>query len=183
MSSECRYAVAETLRNGMAVTIRAVRPTDRDRVIAAFHKLERESIYLRFFAYKDELSEAELKHLTEVDFDRRVVLLATTGRDEDEAIIGAGSYTACTRSAGASSAEVGFIVEEDYHGLGIAGRLLRHLAVIARERGITQFEAEVLPQNGAMVSVFARSGFPMTEERIEGTIRVTMDLSDAPAVG
>lgn len=176
MSEECRYAVTETLRNGMPVTVRAVRPDDRDRVVAAFHKLEPESVYTRFFAYKDELSDAELKHFTEVDFDRRVVLLVTTGSGADETVIGAGSYTACARSEAVHSAEVGFIVEEDYHGLGIAGRLLRHLGVIALERGIERFEAEVLPDNRAMLSVFARSGFALTEERFEGTIRVTMEL-------
>lgn len=176
MTDEHRYAVTETLRNGMPVTIRAVRPDDRDRLVAAFHELEPESIYTRFFTFKDELSDAELDHLTEVDFDRRVVLLVTTGRGEDETVIGAGSYTACARSPDGPDAEVGFIVEEDYHGLGIAGRLLHHLALIARERGIDRFEAEVLPDNRAMLSVFARSGFASTEERAEGTIRVTMAL-------
>ena len=176
MSDECRYAVTETLRNGLAITIRAVRPDDRDRMVAAFNELEPESVYTRFFTYKDELSDAELKQFTEVDFDRRVVLLVTIGCGEDETVIGGGSYTACTRSADGRIAEVGFIVEEDYHGLGIAGRLLHHLAVIAIERGIDQFEAEVLPENRAMLSVFARSGFPMTEKRVEGTIRVAMDL-------
>ena len=34
-----RYAVAEALRNGTRVTIRAVRPDDRDRMVAAFEKL------------------------------------------------------------------------------------------------------------------------------------------------
>ncbi|HQR52937.1 MAG TPA: GNAT family N-acetyltransferase [Burkholderiales bacterium] len=179
MSNECRYAVSETLRNGISVTIRAVRPSDRERLIAAFHKLEPESIYTRFFAYKDELSEADLKRATEIDFERRVVLLVTIANGAEETVIGAGSYTACTRSPTVCSAEVGFIVEEDYHGLGIAGRILHHLAVIARERGIGQFEAEVLPENRAMVSVFARSGFPMTEKRVDGTIRVTMKLPDA----
>jgi GNAT superfamily N-acetyltransferase len=183
MTDEHRCAVTETLRNGMPVTIRAVGPDDRDRIVAAFHKLEPASIYTRFFTYKDELSDAELKHFTEVDFDRRVVLLVTTGSGADETVIGAGSYTACARSEGVRGAEVGFIVEEDYHGLGIAGRLLHHLAIIARERRIDRFEAEVLPGNRAMLSVFARSGFPMTEQRVEGTIRVTMELHGTTSAG
>lgn len=183
MNDECRYAVNETLRNGMLVTIRAVRPSDRERIVAAFHKLDPESIYTRFFTYKDELSDAELTHFTEVDFERRVVLVVTTGSGADETIIGAGSYTACPRADTVHSAEVGFIVEEDYHGLGIAGRLLHHLTVIALERGIVRFEAEVLPENRAMLSVFSRTGFPLTEERVEGTIRVTMELHAAASAG
>ncbi len=171
-----RYTVTETLRNGMAVTIRAVRPDDRERLIAAFEKLEPESIYARFFSYKDELTDAELKHYTEVDFDRRVVLLVTTGAGEDETVIAGGSYTAYASSSDAHSAEVAFVVEEDYHGLGLAGRLLHHLGLIARERGIERLEAEVLPDNRAMLAVFKRSGLSITEERLDGAIRVTMDL-------
>ena len=68
------------------------------------------------------------------------------------------------------------MVEEDYHGLGLAGRLLHHLGLIARERGIERLEAEVLPDNRAMRAVFARSGLSITEERLDGAIRVTMEL-------
>jgi RimJ/RimL family protein N-acetyltransferase len=183
MNDECRYAANEILRNGMRVTIRAVRPGDRDRIVAAFRKLDPESIYTRFFTYKDELTDAELTHFTEVDFERRVVLVVTMGSGADEIIIGGGSYTACARADTVHSAEVGFIVEEDYHGLGIAARLLHHLSVIALGRGIDRFEAEVLPENRAMISVFARSGFPLTETRIEGTIRVTMELHATAGAG
>ena len=172
-----RYAVTETLRNGLPVSIRAVRPDDRDRIVAAFGKLDRETVYKRFFSYKDELTEADLTHFTEVDFDRRVVLLVTTGSGEGEIIIAAGSYTAYSRSDAGCSAEVGFVVEEDYHGLGVAGRLLHHLALIARERAIDRFEAEVLPENRAMLAVFARSGLPMTEGRLDGVVRVTIELA------
>ena len=37
------------------------------------------------------------------------------------------------------------------HSQGIAGRILRHLDDIAREKGVSQFEADVLPQNKAML--------------------------------
>jgi RimJ/RimL family protein N-acetyltransferase len=179
MIDPSRFAVAETLRNGLAVTIRAVRTDDRDRMVAAFQKLERETIYARFFSYKNELTEAELKHFTEVDYHRRVVLLVTIGGADNEVIIGAGSYTAFPRSDGGLSAEVSFTIEEDYHGLGLAGRLLHHLGLVARERGIDRFEAELLSDNRAMLSVFARSGLPMTEQRRDGTIHVTMELAGA----
>ena len=108
--------------------------------------------------------------------DGRVVLLVTTGSAEGEIIIAAGSYTAYARSDGGWSAEVGFVVDEDHHRLGIAGRLLHHLGLIGRERAIDRFEAEVLPENRAMLAVFARSGLPMTEGRLDGVIRVTIEL-------
>ena len=60
---------------------------------------------------------------------------------------------------------------------GIAGRLLKHLARIAREQGVDQFEADVLPQNKAMLAVFARSGLPLKQVPAEGSIHVTLSLT------
>jgi hypothetical protein len=54
----CHYAAEETLRNGLSVMIRAIRPNDKSKIVAAFEQLEPESIYTRFFQYKQELSEA-----------------------------------------------------------------------------------------------------------------------------
>jgi len=171
-----RYFVQDTLRNETPVTIRAARPDDRERLIAAFTKLDPESIYARFFKYKDELTDADLKRATEADFENRVVLLVTTGIGAEETVIGVGSYAAYCGPDGVPSAEVGFIVEEDYQGLGVASRLVRHLAEIARSKGIARFEAEMLTKNRAMMAVFARSGLSMEERNEDGVVLVTMRL-------
>lgn len=39
------YFVVDTLRNGTTVTIRAIRPEDKTRLVSAFKNLDRESIY------------------------------------------------------------------------------------------------------------------------------------------
>jgi ribosomal protein S18 acetylase RimI-like enzyme len=67
-------------------------------------------------------------------------------------------------------------VEEDYHRLGIAGRVLRHLTDIARAKGITAFEAEVLSQNRSMLAVFERSGLLMRKRLEDGVLHVTLSL-------
>ena len=133
------------------MTIRAIRADDKERVVRAFHALERDSIYTRFFTAKRELTADDLRRLTEVDQVRDVALVATVGTDE--VLIGGGRYM----SSGAA-AEIAFTVEEDYQGQGIASRLLRHLARIGRGNGIAQFEAHVLAQNASMLGVFGAAG-------------------------
>jgi GNAT superfamily N-acetyltransferase len=155
------YAVEDTLRNGTSITIRAVRSDDRERIARAFRQLEPESVYTRFFGCKKELTAADFARLDAIDFVRQVILVVTTRGSEDKIVIGSGSYVARDADDGTVAAEVAFTVEEDYQGLGIAGRLLRHLVEIARERGITRFEADVLSGNKPMLAVFARSGLPM----------------------
>ena len=177
MIDASEFQETETLKNGVTVKIRAIRPADKAAVADAFSKLDPESVYTRFFQAKGSLSDQDLKRATEVDFDSVVALVVTTESGGKETIIGGGRYLAFDLS-GVRSAEIAFLVEEDYHGLGIAGRILKHLARIAREKGVSQFQAEVLPQNKAMLAVFSRSGLPMKLTDTEGVMHVTLSLSD-----
>ena len=60
---------------------------------------------------------------------------------------------------------------------GIASRIFGHLVAIARESGITQFEAEILPSNEAMLKVFTRSGIPVTKRATCDSVHILMDLT------
>ena len=171
------YSAQETLKNGLQVTIRAIRPEDRERLVAALKELDERTLYLRFFGPKQEFSHQELKEATDVDFVRTVALVTCIRNGTGEKIIGAGRYIAFGDADPPDMAEVAFTVEEDYQGLGIAGKILRHLAGIAKDKGITQFHAEVLPQNKGMLSVFNRSGFPVKQEFAEGLAHVTLSLA------
>jgi RimJ/RimL family protein N-acetyltransferase len=170
------YLAVEQLKNGLSVSVRAIRPDDKDRITDAFQNLERESVYTRLFGFKKELTKEDLKSITEVDFENVVALVVTKTEGQDETIIGSGRYVAGEVSGGRRSAEVAFTVEEDYHGLGIASRILRHLTAIARNKGIAAFEADVLPENKAMLAVFARCGLAMSQSREDGVVHVTFQL-------
>lgn len=175
MMNARQFVARETLRNGLEICIRAAHPDDCDRVIEAFHKLDSESIYLRFFGPKKSISEAELRAFREVDFATRVILLCTTLCDEREIVIGSAAYTRAQEGA----AEVAVIVEEYYRKLGIARRLLQHLGNLATDAGIDTFGAEVLPYNKAMLVVFGRCGWPMAAKTVDGTVHVTLGLKSA----
>jgi len=166
------YAVRETLRNGLEVLVRALHPDDGERIAEAFSKLDKESVYTRFFGPKTGLTDKDYQTIRELDFDTRVALVVTIMEGGREVIIASGSYSCFAPDA----AEVAFTVEEDYHGLGIARRLLEHLGRIAGERGLVRFEAEVLPYNNAMLKVFAASGWPMSKRSEDGAIHITLAL-------
>ena len=173
--SAADYVAAETLKNGLAVSVRALRPDDREKVAAAVRSLDRQSIYYRLFGHRGELTEAGLDRIMRFDPEREVVLLVTTGAGTEEKVIGSARYVVISPQR----ADVAFMVEEDYHGQGIASRLLRHLARVARDQGITTFEADVLAENRAMRNVFARTGWPMETARDGSAVHVTLTLPDA----
>jgi GNAT superfamily N-acetyltransferase len=171
---------SETLKNGLAVTVRHLRADDRDRMAAAVRQLDRQSVYTRLFSYRNELTETGLDRIMKVDPANEVALVVTTGTGDAEIVIGGGRYFA-SGSEGRRTAEVAFVVEEDYQGQGIAGRLLGHFAEIARDQGIVALEADVLAENRSMTRVFARSGLPMKLRNEGSTIHVTLSLQDPPA--
>jgi GNAT superfamily N-acetyltransferase len=171
------YTAAEKLKGGTAVSVRAIRPDDRRRLGEAFAKLEPGSVYTRFFAHRGQPSNEELRSATEVDFESTVALVVTVpDGGGSETIIGAGRYFLNGPPGTGSGAEIAFTVEEDFHGQGIAGLLLKHLTRIARRQGVSELTAEVLPGNRGMLAVFARSGLPMRSTTEDGVVHVALSL-------
>jgi RimJ/RimL family protein N-acetyltransferase len=167
------YVVRETLRNGSEACIRALRPDDCERMAEAFSKLDPESVYFRFFNSKSEVTEADFRLIREMDFVTQVALIVTLMIEGREIVIASSSYS----RLGADKAEVAFIVEEDYQGLGIARKLLTHLGRIAASAGVATFVAEVFPQNVAMLRVFSSCGWPMKSTIKDGTAHVALALT------
>jgi len=86
------YSARETLRDGTVIEIRAIRPDDKSRLLEHFRSLSVGSSYVRFFNPKQKFSERELAAFTELDFIRRVALVATVaGASADRARAGRGT--------------------------------------------------------------------------------------------
>jgi len=164
--------VRRTLRDGRSIVIRGIRPDDKSLLLDGLHRLSDESAYFRFFRPKHELSEQELAYFTEVDFERHVALVAVLG----ERPVGVARYVVA-QSRPPVTAEMAFTVDDAYHGLGIATAMLHELVRIARERGVDELRAMVLPDNRKMLDVFAHAGLPHTAELAEGTVEVRFPLA------
>jgi len=173
------YHSQERLNDGTEVTVRAIRSDDALRIVQAFGELDREAIYRRFFSPKRELSDAELRHLTEVDFNKVVALVVTVKQQGVETLLGGGRYATEARQP-PQSAELAFLTGAAYRGRGIARLLLRNLAQLAREAGLSRFEADVLAENQSMLNVFRRSRLPMRQQREGNVVHVTLSLKPGP---
>jgi len=175
------FRAETTLRDGTAVTIRVMRPDDRQRLIAAFAKLDPSTIYTRFFSYRKEIPEPALERIGEIDFVELAGLVATIGAGDDETVIGGASYVGDIGEDGKRFAEVAFTIEEDYQGQGLATKLFGALAAIARRHGIARFTADVLSGNAAMLKVFARTGLPLRRQRESGVLHIELELEPQPS--
>jgi RimJ/RimL family protein N-acetyltransferase len=164
------------LRGGGTAHVRAIRPDDRERLRAFHRQLSSESIVFRFFRYKPDLSVEEAARFTQVDYQRRMALVATRRSGEAEEILGVVRY----EHIGPATAEVAFVVEDHWQGHGIATTLLHRLADYARRRGYTTFVALTMGNNARMLEVLQRSGFPSTAHTDSGEIEVRLDIRLPP---
>ena len=90
-------------------------------------------------------------------------------------VVATGSYGMVDES----TAEVAFIVREDFHGLGIASYLLEILERIAKENRYKAFSAYVLQENKAMIHVLKKRYPNLKTSKEGGDIELHMDFNDA----
>ena len=167
-----RYSAIERMRDGRKIEIRALKPEDRDAMSAAVGRTSSQSLYRRFFGAKREFSEKEVAYFLDVDFIKHVALVALAEEDGQAVVAAGGRYI--VQQPG--TAEVAFVVTDQYQGQGIGAALLRHLAAIGREAGLKEFTAEVLPENVPMLKVFEKSGLKSSTKRERGVVHVGLQL-------
>src|SRR5947207_14537792 len=92
MSEAAEYSVVEHLRDRAAIEIRALRPDDRDEMLAAIGRTSTQSIQRRFFAPKKGFSEQEMAFFLNMDFESHVALVAQIDEHGRAAIAGGGRY-------------------------------------------------------------------------------------------
>ncbi len=173
------YQKLVPLRDGSLVNLRPIRRDDEDRMLALFYRFSPRTVYLRFHQVLKEMSREDVRRFCTVDYDSSFALVATIDSGGGEKIIAVGRYA---RLPGQDTAEIAFVVEDPYQGRGVGTQLLHHLALIARERGIKAFEAEVLAQNQDMLRVLRDSGYQMVQELDAGVCRAVLDIAPATDV-
>ena len=167
------YMATDRLRDDRPITIRALKPDDRAELIDLVARSSSESLYRRFFRAKRHFSEKEITYFVNVDFVKHVALVATVNDGNQARIIGGGRYVVTDPG----TAEIAFMVVDQFQGYGVGSALLRHLIGLARQSGLKKLTAEVLPDNGPMLRVFEHCGLPMKTEAHPYEVHVVLELS------
>jgi len=163
------------LADGHIASIRPLRESDRDALVALHDAASDEAIRLRFFTVNRAAGRAYADHLVTVSGEKAITLVAL-GHDR---LLG----EATAERLSPDTAEVAFLVADDVTGLGIGSLLLEHLAAACRELGIRRFVAEVLADNSAMLRVFRDAGFSLTRRSADGvtSLEIEIELSATAA--
>jgi RimJ/RimL family protein N-acetyltransferase len=173
-----------TLRDGTPVLLRQIRPSDRARIVEGLARLSPASRYLRFHSAVDQLSEAQLDELTQVDHHDHDAIVALDLDRPDRPGVGVARFI--REPYEPEVAEAAITVADEYHGQGAGTILLGALAARARDEGISVFRSYVLDGNPGMLEVFDHLG-AHRELETDGLWRVDLavpeDEADVPASG
>jgi N-acetylglutamate synthase-like GNAT family acetyltransferase len=166
----CDCDVAVRLRDGELAHIRSVRESDAVALRTLYDGVSEDTLYLRFFIVSKLVVTREVAALTRHSDDQHGSLVA----EIDGRIVGVATFE--RQKADPTTAEIAFLVGDDYRGRGVGTLLLEHLAVVASSVGVERFFAETLPTNARMLHVFADSGFPLTTICSQHMVRLDFPL-------
>lgn len=172
-----QYSELVSLKDGMRLHIRPIRPED-EPLIARFHlTLSEQSVYRRFFSplkLESRIRHERLTRICFIDYDRQMALVAEAldGEAKGE-IVGVARLI---KSQTGSEAELAAIVSDAYQGRGIGKSLVKRLIEFAREERLTLVTAFCLSENTAMQALLEREGFCFPQEidpdMIEGRLEL-----------
>ena len=162
-----------TLQDGAVVSLRRLKPTDIDAVIALHDGLSERDRYLRFFTMHPLYLKKLAAKLTD-DNGQNYAL----GAFESGTLIGVANYAICGKPA---TGDIAVVVAHKDHLRGVGTALIGRLAQIARDNGIQHFVADVLTTNHLMFNVFHDAGLhPQHRSYQSGVVHLDIDLTAVP---
>lgn len=145
--------------DGACITLRPIKPEDAALEQEFFHQLSPEARYLRFMNTLREISPAQLARLTQIDYDREMALVALLEENGGEKEIGVCRYA---MNPDGDSCEFAIVIADDWHGKGLARRLMTALIDAARQRGFKAMTGDFLAENTRMLKFVTHLGFVLS---------------------
>lgn len=160
-----------TLRDGGKMHMRPVLPGDNERTVHGPVQFSSDTFYRRFQTTRTP-TPALMAYLFEVDYVDHFVWVLTDGKAIDAPIVADARYV---REEAPDTAEVAFIVGDEYQGRGIGSFLMEALVVAARSEGIRHFTARVLADNLPMRTILNNYGAQWHRDDL-GVVTTVVDV-------
>jgi acyl-CoA hydrolase/GNAT superfamily N-acetyltransferase len=170
-----RVRTDRVLKNGLKIHVRAIKLTDEPMIKDLFYHLSESSVYFRYFAPRKSMPHENLEKYINVSEEQGLSIVATIGPRENRRIIAESRYLL---QPDKQLADVAFMVDEEFHGYGIATFLLNYMMEIAKERGVKGFTAEVLASNLPMLKVFDKVQYVQHKKSSQGIVSLVFRFDE-----
>ncbi len=141
--------------NGHEALVRPLRPADERHLRDLFYSFSEKTTYQRFMSLNPRISRSERMKLANVDYDEQMAFGVFLLDGEREEMVAVSHYQKDPKT---NTAEVSFIVRDDWQGHGLGRYLLNLMIQAGRKNRIKAFTAEVLANNTGMLKLFYGTG-------------------------
>ncbi len=173
-----QYKSTWTMKDGVRVTLRPIRPED-EPLVAQFHEtLSDESVYRRYMqriSLSDRVAHQRLVRVCFSDYDRTLALVV----EQRDASSGARRILAIGRLEKVPSgtdAELAILVSDAQQRKGIGTHLVRRLLEVARQEKIRRVKAEILCENIGMQRIAKKLGFRFPSVPSSSSVQAEISL-------
>ena len=156
------------------VATRLVEPADEERLAHMWPRLSPRTVYRRFHGPVRSFPATSVHRLVAADHQEYDAIVAVV----DDEIVGVVRYE-CDRDD-PSRAEFAMVVQDDWQGVGLGGRLMDEVLTLARSRGVTTLIGALLAENRPMLRLLQRHvpGAPLRLR--DGVYEVAVPLGSDP---
>jgi len=160
-----------TFKGGVKMRFRAIKPSDEEEMRRLFYRFSDQSVYYRYFAPIKTMPHSKMQGYVNIDFSRTMSIVGVVGDPGQSHIIAEARFI---KDQKRPLADVAFVVDEQYQGVGIATYLYKMLIRLAKDLGIQGLTADVLASNKGMMKVFEKEGSTVTAKLDYGVYHLTI---------
>ena len=169
-----KYEIIWSLKGGEEVLLRPIKPEDEPLWLDMFRGFSEESIRYRFFEILRDTPHEVVVRYCNVDYDREIAIVAELVKSPQRKILGVARVSI---ESDGKNGEVAFIVRDQFQCLGLGTKLVDYVLDIAKEKGLEEIYAIVLPDNARAMDLMKKMGF-IFEYLGDGTARGTLNLKN-----
>jgi acetyltransferase len=168
-----------TMKNGVEVTIRPIRPEDEPQLIDFHERLSDRTVYMRYFQplkLTQRTAHERLTRICFIDYDREMALVAEL--DDPEKGCQTIAVGRLSKLHGKPDAEVAVLVRDDFQHQGLGTELVRRLIIIAKEEKLQFVHSTMLGINREMRAICNRLGFSLHVDLEEDLVNAKVSLGN-----
>ena len=173
------YVSQWKMKDGSTAIIRPIRAEDESRMVDFHQELSDATVYQRYFqpqVLESRVAHERLLRKCFLDYDREMALVAErlnndTGIHE---LLGVGRLV---RKQDEAESELGLVVADRWQSAGLGSELMRRLIAIAEKEGIRCIQADILPENKAMLALAKHFHFNLTPDEDLKSIAASLSVT------
>lgn len=158
------------LKDGSLVKIRHIDVDDSLRLLEMYNSLSQDTIYNRFFVFRDKLTLEEAEKMAAISKKDEIALVGVVNRENNPVIIAdARIYIK------GDSGEIGIVVHDHWQNRGLGTALVSELIREGEKRGLKRLKIYCLPDNRIMIHVGEKLGFKYGMSEL-GVVMMVLNL-------